>query len=92
VTIWNARLGSAGPEVRAGMSVEDVPALVTPRTLVMIVEEILATCPDACPGCGKAAWTAAAESTIACGECGKPAPLLTGDEVVRRWLARFRAR
>src|ERR1700752_4869680 len=54
-TIWNARLGTTGQEFGAGMSLEEIPALVTPRTLVMVVEEVLATCPDACPSCGKAA-------------------------------------
>jgi acyl carrier protein len=91
VTIWNARLGSAGPRVHAGMPLDDVPTLVTPRTLVMIVEEILATCPDTCPTCGKTAWTVVEEGTIGCGECGSRAPLLTGDDVIRRWLEDFRA-
>jgi acyl carrier protein len=92
VTIWNARLGSAGPQVHAGMPLDEVPALVTPRTLVMIVEEILATCPATCPGCGKAAWTVADGSPITCGGCGAQAPLLAGDDVIRRWLEDFRAR
>ena len=92
VTIWNARLGSAGPRVHAGMSLDDVPALVTPRTLVMIIEEILATCPDACPACGRAAWTMADGGPITCGGCGAHAQLLTGDDVIRRWLEDFRAR
>src|SRR5262245_17272752 len=91
VTIWNARLGATGQEVRAGMSLEDVPALVTPRTLVMVIEELLATCPDACPGCGKSAWKLTGETTIGCSNCGANAPLLTGDEVIRRWLEDFRA-
>ncbi len=92
VTIWNARLGSAGPRVHAGMPLDDVPALVTPRTLVMIVGEILATCPATCPGCGKAAWAVADGSPITCGGCGAHAPLLAGDDVIRRWLEDFRAR
>jgi acyl carrier protein len=92
VTIWNARLGSAGPTIRTGMSLEEVPALVTPRTLVMILDEILATRPETCPGCGKAAWTVADGCTIICGECGAHAPLSTGDDVIRRWLENFRAR
>jgi len=92
VTIWNARLGSAGPRVHAGMPLDDVPTLVTPRTLVMIVEEILATCLDTCPNCGKAAWTVVEECTIGCGECRSRAPLVTGDDVIRRWLEDFRAR
>jgi acyl carrier protein len=91
-TIWNARCGPAGPQVRAGMLLEDVPILVTPSTLVMIVEEILASCPDACPKCDKAAWRVTDESPIACGECGAHAPLLTGDSIARRWLGEFRAR
>jgi acyl carrier protein len=92
VTIWNARLGSAGPGLRAGMSLEEVPALVTPRTLIMVVDEILATRPDTCPGCGKAAWTVADGGAIDCGGCGAHAPLVAGDDVIRRWLEDFRAR
>jgi acyl carrier protein len=92
VTIWNARLGSAGAAVRAGMSIEEVPALVTPRTLVMVVEEILATCPAICPACGKSAWSVADGRTITCGQCGASAPLQTGDDVIRQWLEDFRAR
>jgi acyl carrier protein len=91
-TIWTARFGSGGPQLRAGTSLEDVPGLVTPRTLVMVVEEILATCPATCSGCGKAAWRAAEGRTIACGECGARAPLQTGDDVIRQWLEGFRAR
>lgn len=92
VKIWNARLGSAGSAVHVGMSIEGVPALVTPSTLVMVVEEILATCPDTCPGCGKSAWKIADGRSIACGECGARAPFLSGDDVIRRWLEDFRAR
>jgi acyl carrier protein len=92
VTIWNARLGSAGPGLRAGMSLEEVPALVTPRTLIMVVDEILATRPDTCPGCGKAAWMVADGGAIGCGGCGAHAPLVAGDDVIRRWLEDFRAR
>src|SRR5262249_24594796 len=91
VTIWNARLGWAGAAVHVGMSIEAVPALVTPRTLVMVVEEILATCPGTCPACGKSAWTVADERTITCGQCGERAPLSTGDDVIRQWLEGFRA-
>ena len=92
VTIWNARLGAAGSAVHAGMSIEAVPALVTPRTLVMVVEEILATCPATCPACGKSAWTAADGRAITCGQFGARAPFSTGDDVIRQWLEDFRAR
>jgi acyl carrier protein len=91
VTIWNARLSSVGPSLSAGMPIDEVPTLVTPRALVMIVEEILATCPDACPGCGKTAWRVA-DDGIRCVGCEANAPLSTGDEVIRRWLEEFRAR
>ena len=91
VTIWNARLGSVGTRDSRGHGADEVPALVTPRTLVMVVEEILTTCPDTCPSCGKAGWKLADGSAIGCGACGAHAPLLTGDEVIRRWLENFRA-
>ena len=43
-----ARVGR-GPRFAPGMALDEVPALVTPRTLVMVVEEILTTCPGNLP-------------------------------------------
>jgi len=92
VTIWNARLGSTGTAVHAGMSIEAVPAVHSPRTLVMVVEEILVREPRTCPAWRKSAWTVADERFITCGQCGARAPLSTGDDVIRQWLEDFRAR
>ena len=90
VAILKARLGPAGENLRAGMSVDEIPSLVTPRTLVGVVREILESCPPACPACGTGEWKVADGCVLACAGCGKAAPLATGDELVRKWLAELR--
>ncbi len=87
VTILKARLGPAGGHVRVGMPVDEVPTLITPRTLVDIVKEILKSCPETCPACGAAGWKAVDGRVITCGACGKAAPLASGDDLIQQWLA-----
>lgn len=92
VSILKARLGQAGQNLRAGMAVEEIPVLVTPRTLVEIVQEVLASCPGTCPSCGAEEWTFADGAVITCGGCGKAGALATGDELVKKWLADLKAK
>ncbi|MGH7409457.1 MAG: acyl carrier protein [Candidatus Methylomirabilis sp.] len=92
VSILKARLGPVGQNLRAGMAVEEIPILVTPQTLVEIVREILASCPETCPSCGSEEWTVADGAVITCGGCRKAAALPTGDDLVKKWLAEFKAK
>ena len=92
VSILKARLGPVGQNLRVGMAVEEIPILVTPRTLVEIVQEILASCPETCPSCGAEEWTVTDGAVITCRGCGKAAALATGDELVKKWLAEFKAK
>ena len=92
VNVLKSRLGAAGQNLRAGMTVEEIPVLVTPRTLVEIVQEILNSCPDTCASCGAGEWKVADGAVITCGGCGKAAALATGDELIRKWLAELKAK
>lgn len=92
VSVLKARLGPAGQSLRAGMAVEEIPALVTPQTLATVVKEILNSCPEACTSCLEKEWKVADGCVITCGICGKPAVLASGDELIRKWLAELKAK
>lgn len=92
VSILRARLGPAGQKLSAGMSVDEIPTLVTPRMLVEIVREILRSQSESCAGCGSGDWKVVDGCVISCGGCGKPATYETGDELIKKWLAEFKAK
>jgi acyl carrier protein len=90
VLVLKARLGEGAQGVQSGMLVEDIQTLITPQTFVEIVKEILGSCPETCTSCGAANWTAADNTIITCGECGKPASLANGDDLIQSWLEEFK--
>ena len=90
VSILKSRLGEAGRNLRAGMSVDEIPTLVTPQNLVEIVKEILDSCPDSCGSCGSKEWKAVDGCAITCSACGKPAALISGDDLIKQWLAEIK--
>jgi acyl carrier protein len=71
--------------VEAGLFADEVPALVTPAVLARGVKEILGHLPARCPACGASQWKAEGVK-VACGACGKAAPLPEGDALTRDWI------
>ena len=90
VSILRARLGAAGQHLTAGMSVDDVPTLVTPQTLVEILREILNSCPEKCGSCG-GSWKLVDGCVLTCASCGKPGTFASGDDLMKKWLKEFKA-
>jgi acyl carrier protein len=87
VEILRVRLGDH-PSLKEGMYSDEVPALVTPRTLAQGVREVLAGLPTACPSCKATSWKSDDGAKVVCGSCGKPAPYPDGDTVARDWIRR----
>ena len=85
VEVLRLRLGDH-PALAPGMYADEVPALVTPRTLSKAVTEILDALPAACPACGAAKWESADGAKVHCGACKKPAPYPDGDAVTKAWV------
>ena len=92
VSILQARLGPVAESLKAGMAVEEIPTLVTPQTLVEVVQEILNSCPEACAACGAKGWKVADGSVIVCEGCGRAPTFATGDDLIKHWLAAFKAK
>jgi acyl carrier protein len=87
VDLLRLRLGDHAA-LKAGMYSDEVPALVTPRTLATGVKEVLAGLPAACTHCGAASWKSDDGARVVCGACGKPAAYPEGDVVSRNWIER----
>jgi hypothetical protein len=89
VELLKIRAGRDFPEeIRAGMDMDEVPALVTVRTMAKGVMDILDSLPEACTARVSAAWRAEDGVRISCGSCGAHATFDNGDDLTKAWLAR----
>ncbi|MBI5379489.1 MAG: hypothetical protein HZA23_04965 [Nitrospirae bacterium] len=88
VRLLKIRLGDHLSELKAGMEMDEVPALITVQSLANNVLDLLDTLPECCPSCGQAAWKTEDGARIRCGSCGSTAAFTNGDELIRQWLKR----
>lgn len=87
VALLKIRAGGDLPEeIRAGMDMDMVPALVTVQTMARGVMDILDSLPNTCTACGNAAWKAEDGIHISCGSCGAQATFIDGDDLTKAWL------
>ena len=84
VEILKLRVGEAAGDLEPGTPVDELPALVTPRTLTNAVRDILSCLPEKSPA--GADWKTEGGTRILCSKTGAPAALPSGDEIVQRWL------
>ena len=88
VRFLHARYGDGFQGFRANMDMDEVPSLLTVRTMAGAVLDILDTLPGTCTRCGGAAWKSDGGVRVTCGSCGEPAVYANGDELIRQWLAK----
>ncbi|MEK6711075.1 MAG: phosphopantetheine-binding protein [Nitrospinota bacterium] len=86
--ILRLRVGEAAQDLEPGAPVDELPALVTPRTLANAIRDILDCLPGQSPA--GAAWKTGDGTRIVCSKTGAPAVLPSGDEIVQRWLRSLR--
>jgi acyl carrier protein len=85
VRLLKMRMGEDYP-VEAGMSIDDLPALVTVQTFANGVEDILDSLPEKCAACGAKSWKANDGAHIVCSSCNRPAEFRSGDDLIDDWL------
>ena len=66
---------------------DELPALVTPKSLAGAVRDVLDYLPEKSPA--DADWTTEDATRIVCAKTNEPASLPSGDEVVQNWLNRL---
>ncbi len=89
VEVLKLRLNEAARDLKSGTPVDELPALVTPRTLVGAVREVLDCLSEKSPAAE--AWKTEDRTRIVCSKTGDPASLPSGDEVVQNWLSEVQA-
>jgi acyl carrier protein len=87
--VLSLRFNDSADQLRAGMDMEELPRLVTVKSIADGVLDILDTLPPNCTQCGKNGWTIEKESRIQCGSCGEQAEFTEGDELVDTWLTQI---
>jgi acyl carrier protein len=86
VIILRRRFGERTPQLKAGMDMGEVMALVTVQSMVDAVVDLLRSLPEACPHCGHAAWQTPDGCRVVCGSCGEIAVYRNGDDLMKEWL------
>lgn len=86
VEVLKLRLNEAAGDLEPGIPVDELPALVTPKTLAGAVRDVLNCLPEKSPA--GADWKAEDGTRIVCAQTNEPASLPSGDEVVQNWLNR----
>lgn len=86
VELLNIRFGGAEAGLTPGMEMDEVPAVVTVKSMAIGVLDILSSLPEKCPECGNSAWELEDGAHIKCGSCGEPGAFVNGDDLTKEWL------
>ena len=84
--VLSMRYDGAEYEVKAGMDMDDLPAMVTVSSMADGVMNLLDTLPEKCTNCGAQNWILQDETRIRCGSCGEAATFTSGDDLMQVWL------
>ena len=93
LTLLRTRYGEENlPDLSNGLDMDQVPPLITIRSMADAVLSILATLPERCPACNASQWKTDDGVHIVCGACGEAAPFTNGDDLIRSWLQQVQDR
>lgn len=88
IELLKIRFGNNMPQLQPGMDMDEIPAMVTVRSMVQGVMDILSSLPEKCLSCGNSAWQSDDGIKIKCGSCGEGAAFTNGDDLIKAWLTR----
>ncbi len=92
VRVLGLRFNNPSGQLEAGMDMDELPSMVTVRSVVDGVLSLIDTLPDSCPNCGKQEWKIESESRLQCGSCGEQAAFTNGDDLIDAWLTQVQAK
>ena len=89
VELLKIRFDKNMPDLKPGMDMDEVPALITAQSITQGVMDILDSLPEKCPNCGNSAWKSDNGIKTACGSCGEPGAFANGDDLIKDWLKKI---
>jgi acyl carrier protein len=88
VRLLTLRLGNHHA-LKPGMELEEVPSVVTVKSVADAVMDILATLPQQCTYCGHVGWKSEDGAHVQCSACEKAAVYTSGDDLLKIWLQKI---
>jgi acyl carrier protein len=88
IELLKIRFGDNMPDLKPGMDMDEVPALLTVQSIAHGIMDILDSLPEKCPNCGNSAWQSDDLSKVKCGSCGENAAYTNGDDLIKEWLTK----
>ncbi len=76
------------PDLSPGMDMDEVPALITAKSIAQGVMGVLDSIPEKCSKCSNSAWKTDDSVRIKCGSCGEFATFTNGDDLIKEWLTK----
>jgi acyl carrier protein len=86
IDLLKIRFGDNAPDLKPGMDMDEVPAMITARSMTEGVMDVLHSLPEKCSHCGNSAWQSEDGVKIKCGSCSEPATFTNGDDLIKGWL------
>ena len=91
IDLLKIRFGEDTPDLKPGMDMDEVPALLTVQSIITGVMDMLDSLPEKCESCVNAAWATDGSARIKCGSCGEDATFTNGDDLTIEWLKKIQA-
>ncbi len=91
IELLKIRFGEDTPDLKPGMDMDEVPALLTVQSIITGVMDMLDSLPEKCESCGNPAWTTDDSARIKCGSCGEDATFTNGDDLTIEFLKKIQA-
>ncbi len=88
IELLKIRFGENVPDLKPGMDMDEVPALLTVKSMTQGVMDILQSLPEKCTKCGGPEWKTEDGVKIKCASCGENAAFTNGDDLIKAWLTR----
>ncbi len=88
VDLLKIRFGEDMPDLQASMDMDEVPALITVKSITTGVMDIINSLSENCSKCGSSSWQSDNAIHIKCGSCSEAATFKNGDDLIKEWLTK----
>ncbi len=88
IELLKVRFGHNMSDLKAGMDMDEIPVMITVRSMTQGVMDILNSLSEKCANCGNSAWQSDEGVKVKCSSCGESATYTNGDDLIKAWLTK----